>query len=82
MPRTAIPLAFAIAVASVFLGCQSHEAKVAALQKQYEQLGAQYRKDCFSELTDVGSKLSPRCTEEKQRLSEAWDRLQAARAKK
>lgn len=82
MPRTALPLALAIAVVSVPLGCQSHEAKVADLQKQYDQLGAQYRKDCFSELTNIGSKLSPRCTEEKQKLGEAWNRLQAERAKK
>ena len=63
-------------------GCQSHEAKVADLQKQYDQLGQQYRQDCFAELTNVGSKLSPKCADEKQKLSDAWNRLQAERAKR
>jgi hypothetical protein len=55
---------------------------MANLQKQYDQLGQQYRKDCFAELTNIGSKLSPKCADEKQKLGEAWNRLQAERAKK
>lgn len=73
---------FAVALLLAATGCRSHEAKVADLQKQYDDLGQKYRQDCFAELTNVGSKLSPKCSDEKQRLSNAWDRLQAERAKK
>lgn len=82
MPRTTIRFTLALALAFAFTGCRGHEARVADLQKQYDQLGQQYRKDCFAELTNIGSKLSPKCSDEKQRLSEAWNRLQAERARK
>ena len=72
----------ALAVIFVLTGCHGHQAKVVDLQKQYDQLGQQYRHDCFAELTNVGSKLSPKCTDEKQKLTDAWNRLQAERAKK
>lgn len=72
----------ALAVIFVLTGCRGHQAKVADLQKQYDQLGQQYRQDCFAELTNIGSKLSPKCTDEKQKLTDAWNRLQAERAKK
>ena len=84
MHRTAARLALglALALALALTGCRSHKAKVADLQKQYDQLGQQYRKDCFAELTAIGSKLSPKCVKEKQKLSDAWNHLQAERAKK
>jgi len=72
----------ALAVIFVLTGCHGHQAKVVDLQKQYDQLGQQYRQDCFAELTNVGSKLSPKCTDEKHKLTDAWNRLQAERAKK
>jgi hypothetical protein len=65
-----------------FLGCQSHEARVDSLQKEYDQLGQQYRKDCFSEVTEVAPKPSQKCTDEKRKLDDAWTRLQAEQAKK
>lgn len=82
MHRMALRVAFGLALAFAFTGCQSHQAKVANLQKEYDQLGQQYRKDCFAELTNIGSKLSPKCANENQKLSDAWNRLQAERAKK
>ncbi len=63
-------------------GCQSHEAKVTDLQKQYDQLGDQFQKDCSAEMMNLPQKLSPKCAGEKQKLSDAWNRLQAERAKK
>ena len=65
-----------------FTGCQSHQSKVDALQKDYDALGQQYGRDCEAELTNVPPKLSPKCTDEKEKLAEAWDRLQAERARK
>lgn len=74
--------ALVVLAAAAFTGCQSHEAKVADLQKQYNQLGDQFQKDCSAEMLDLPQKLSPKCADEKQKLSEAWNRLQAERAKK
>lgn len=82
MHRTAARVALGLALAFAFTGCRSHEAKVADLQKQYDQLGAQYRKDCFAEVTQVSPKPSPKCLDEKRKLDDAWSRLQAERGKK
>jgi len=82
MHRTAARVALGLALTFVFTGCRSHEAKVADLQKQYDQLGQQYGKDCESQLINVPPKLSPKCAAEKQKLSDAWNLLQAERAEK
>jgi hypothetical protein len=76
---TLFALAFFVTVA--FTGCQSHQAKVADLQKQYDQLGDQFQKDCSAEMLNLPQKLSPKCADEKQKLADAWNRLQAARGK-
>lgn len=64
------------------VGCQSRQAKIDALQKEYDQLGEQYRKDCAAELINVPLKLSPKCADENKKVGDAWSRLQAERAKK
>ena len=81
MHRTAARLALGFVLAFAFIGCRSHKAKVADLQKQYDRLGKQYGKDCESELINVPPKLSPKCAAEKQKLADTWNRLQAERAK-
>jgi hypothetical protein len=75
-------IALAALFGCAFTGCQSHEAKVTDLQKQYDQLGDQFQKDCSAEMLNLPQKLSPKCADEKQKLSDAWNRLQAERAKK
>lgn len=82
MHRTAACVALGLALAFAFTGCRSNDAKVADLQKQYDQLGNQFQKDCSAEMLDLPRKLSPKCADEKQKLSDAWNRLQAARSKK
>lgn len=82
MYRTAMRLALGIALAFAFTGCRSHQAKVADLQKQYDQLGAQFQKDCSGEMLNLPKKLSPKCSEESKQLTKAWKQLQAERAKK
>jgi hypothetical protein len=64
------------------IGCQSHQAKVDALQKQYDQLAKQFHEDCSAEYLDVPPKISPKCSEEDKKVKDAWDRLQAERATK
>lgn len=62
-------------------GCQSHQAKVDALQKEYDRLGKQYRQDCSEELSRVPPTLSTKCADENKKVGDAWNRLQAERAK-
>ena len=62
-------------------GCKSHQAKVDALQKEYDRLGQQFRQDCSAEMINVPPKLSPKCTDENKKVEDAWNRLQAERAK-
>ena len=53
MRRTPVFVGFTAILAIATLGCQSHQAKVDALQKKYDQLGKQFRQDCSSEMLNV-----------------------------
>ena len=65
-----------------FAGCQSHQAKIDAFQKEYDRLGQQFRQDCSGEMLNLPSTLSPKCAEESKKVTDAWNQLQAERAKK
>ena len=82
MRRTAIVAATAVMLTIAVLGCQSHQAKVDALQKKYDQLSQQFGKDCSAEYLKVPPTLSPKCNDENQRMKEVWNQLQAERARK
>ena len=71
-----------LATMFVLNGCRSHQAKVADLQKQYDQLNQQFGKDCAGEFLKVPPSLSPKCSAEDKQVKAAWDRLQTERAKK
>ena len=62
-------------------GCKSHQAKVDALQKEYDRLAEQFHQDCSAEYLDVPPKISPKCSDEDKQVKDAWDKLQAERAK-
>jgi hypothetical protein len=62
-------------------GCESHQEKVDALQKEYDQLGAQMQKDCSAEYLKVPPTLSQKCVDENKKVTEVWKRLQAERTK-
>lgn len=79
-PSAKLIVLSAILVASLS-GCQSHQAKIDALRKEYDQLGQQYRQDCSAEMLNVPPKLSPKCADENKKVGDAWTRLQAERAK-
>jgi hypothetical protein len=64
-----------------FIGCQSQQAKVDALQREYDQLNQQFAKDCSAEYLKVPPTLSPKCTDESKKLGEAGKRVQEERAK-
>jgi len=74
-------LAFTAILIPALAGCQSHQAKVDALQKEYDRLGDQFRKDCTAEYLKVPPTLSPKCSDESNKVGEAWKRLQAERAR-
>jgi hypothetical protein len=62
-------------------GCQSHQSKVDALQKEYDQINQQFAKDCSAEYLNMPPKLSPKCVDENKKMKDAWDQLQAERLK-
>lgn len=75
---------FAIFVAtSMFAlpGCESHQAQVDALQKQYDQLAAQFHQDCSTEYLKIPPTISAKCTDEEKKVKQAWDQLNTERNK-
>jgi hypothetical protein len=66
----------------IFAGCQSREAKIDKLQKDYNDSVAKFKMDCSAEYLKIPPTLSPKCVEEDQQRTEAWKRLQDERAKK
>jgi hypothetical protein len=82
MRSTTSLFAMAVILAIGSNGCRSHESRVADLQKQYDQLGAQYQKDCSAEYLKVPPTLSPKCSDELKQLDAMSKRLQDERAKK
>jgi hypothetical protein len=74
-------LIFVAVVTFALAGCEGHQAKVDALQKEYDRLSAQMKKDCSAEYLKVPPTLSPKCTDENKKVTEAWNKLQAERNK-
>ena len=70
------------ALTLVMSGCHGQQAKVDALQKEYDRTEEQFRKDCNQEFLKVPPILSPKCVEEDKQTKKAWNRLQAERAKR
>ena len=54
-------------------GCESHQGKVDALQKEYDQLGAQMQKDCSAEYLKVPPTLSQKCVDENKKVTGGLD---------
>lgn len=73
---------FTIVLGLAFTGCQSHQAKVDALQKEYDRLASQFHQDCSAEYLKIPPTISAKCTEEDKQVKEAWNRLQAEVANK
>jgi hypothetical protein len=74
-------LALAFALSLALAGCQSRQAKVDALQKEYDRLSQQFAKDCSAEYLKMPPTLSPKCTDESKKMGEAGNRLREERAK-
>ena len=82
MRRVVLANTLFVAIALVTVGCENHQAKIDALQKEYDDLEAQFRKDCSDAFLQAQPTLSPKCTDEDKKAKDAWARVQAERAKK
>ena len=81
MHRKSRFLFLAVTMTFAFAGCESHQAKIDALQKDYDNLEAQFRKDCTAELMNASPNLSPKCADEKKKADDAYKRLQDEKQK-
>ena len=81
MHRKSRFLFLAVMMTFAFVGCESHQAKIDALQKGYDNLEAQFRKDCTAELMNASPNLSPKCADEKKKADDAYRRLQDEKGK-
>ena len=80
--RRALPLIL-ISSTLALAGCQSHDAKVADLQKEYDRLSKIYIQDCPGPgPTDIPKPQSAKCQDEDKQQRDAYERLQAARLQK
>lgn len=66
----------------VLTGCESHQAKLDRLQKEYDRLSQQFAKDCSAEYLKTPPNLSPKCVDESKQMGEAGNRLREEQAKK
>ena len=78
-----IALLIILSAASVLVlgGCESRQAKVDRLQKEYDRLAAQFQSDCSAEYYKVPPTLSSKCQGEKDQMDSAWKLLQKERGK-
>ena len=82
MYRTLWSTALAATSVISLAGCQSQQAKIDTTQKEYDRLAAQFQTECSAEYYKVPPTLSPKCSDEKKQMDDAWSRLQAEKAKK
>ena len=72
----------AIFTAVCLAGCQTHQDKVDALQREHDHISQQYQKDCAAEYLKAQPQFNQKCIEEQKQMDDAWKRLQAEKAKR
>ena len=82
MLKAALLVVLSASSVLVLAGCESHQAKIDRLQREYDALEAQFRKDCSDTYLQAQPTLSPKCKEEDEKTKDAWARLQTERAGK
>ena len=81
MCRVALLVIFLAASLLPLAGCESHEAKIDRLQKEYDKISQQFGKDCSAEYLKVPPNLSQKCVDESKQMGEAGKRLREERVK-
>ena len=81
MHRKSRFLFLAVVMTFAFVGCESHQAKIDALQKQYDDLAAQFHKDCSAEYLKVPPTVSQKCSDEDKKVQDAYKKLQDEKGK-
>jgi hypothetical protein len=81
MCRVALSVIFLAASLLPLAGCESHEAKINRLQKEYDKISQQFGKDCSAEYLKVPPNLSQKCVDESKQMGEAGKRLREERTK-
>lgn len=81
MCRVALSVIFLAAFLLPLAGCESHEAKIDRLQKEYDKISQQFGKDCSAEYLKVPPNLSQKCVDESKQMGEAGKRLREERTK-
>lgn len=62
-------------------GCESHQGKVDALQREHDRISQQYKKDCGDEYLKATPQFSQTCKDEAKQMDDVWKQLQAEKAK-
>ncbi len=70
-----------ISFAILLSGCESHQAKIDKLQKDYDQKSSQFRRDCAAQYLDIPPKPDAKCQDEDKVQADAWKRLQEEKSK-
>lgn len=71
-----------VAVVTIALtGCESHESKVDALQKEHDRISQQYKRDCGDEYLKANPQFSQKCVDEAKQMDDVWKQLQAEKSK-
>ena len=68
-------------VTFALIGCESHQAKIDALQKEHERISQQYKQDCGAEYLKAKPQFSQKCIDEAKQMDDVWKQLQAERSK-
>jgi uncharacterized protein YukE len=75
-------LIFSIGViATALTGCQSHQAKIDALQREHDRISEQYKRDCGDQYLKAQPQFSQKCVDEAKQMDDIYKRLQEERAK-
>ena len=81
MHRKSRFLFLAVAMMFAFVGCESHQAKIEALQQEHDRISQQYKKDCGDEYLKASPQFSQKCVDEAKQMDDVWKQLQAEKSK-
>jgi hypothetical protein len=81
MCRVALSVIFLAVSLLPLAGCESHEAKIDRLQKEYDKISQQFGKDCSAEYLKVPPNLSQKCVDESKQMGDAGKRLREEQVK-